>query len=304
MFTSKYITSIFQSYLDNRDIRYFKNKILYYLIFRIIRNFLNQDIIIKIYNFKVFGSIKKYKHSYFLLKKCDFYENHELSIIKKFSKKNDLLFLDCGCNYGFYSFYVASLNKKNLVIAIEASKKTSKDFLKNLKINLLDNINFQNKAISNLDNQNIQFNESKNDWESSYVHKNFKLEKTTIVESIKIDTLVKHYNLKSYTTIIKLDIEGNEMNAIKGGLEFIKMTSPLIIIEISKYIFNNNFNIEYFRNFLKDCDYSIYDTNKKKITLDNALLKLNQLPDKYKTIGNCYLIKNLSTNLKKFISDE
>ena len=140
-----------------------------------IRGFLVHDLVLNIYNFKVFGSIKKNKTSYFLLKKCEFGDYHELDTIKKFSKKNKIIFFDCGCNYGFYSFYVASLSAKNRVFAIEASKQTSKDFLKNLDLNKLSNITFLNNAISNIDDENILFNESENDWESSQTHKNFKL---------------------------------------------------------------------------------------------------------------------------------
>ena len=64
--------------------------------------------------------------------------------------------------------------------------------------------------------------------------------------------------------IIKLDIEGNEINAIKGALEVIKKSHPLIIIEFSKYIFENMDNIDYLKNFLIKYDYSIYNTNCKK----------------------------------------
>ncbi len=112
MIKSKLITSIFQRYLTNKDIRIFKKSLIYYFIFRVIRNFLSQNIILSIYNFKVYGSINKNKTSYFLLKNCEFGDYHELNTIKKISKKNKILFLDCGCNYGFYSLYVASLSKK------------------------------------------------------------------------------------------------------------------------------------------------------------------------------------------------
>ena len=56
---------------------------------------------------------------------------------------------------------------------------------------------------------------------------------------VKIDSLLKQYSLKDYTVIIKLDVEGNEINVIKGALEAIKKSEPLIIIEFSKYIFGN-----------------------------------------------------------------
>ena len=143
------------SLLFNKDIRIFKNNFLYYLTFRLIRNFLSKDLIIQIYSFKVFCSLKKNKTSYFLLKKCEFGDYHELSLIKKFSIIGKILFIDCGCNYGFYSFYTASLSSKNLIISVEASKKTSNEFLNNLKLNSFSNIYFLNKAISDKDDKSI-----------------------------------------------------------------------------------------------------------------------------------------------------
>jgi FkbM family methyltransferase len=173
-----------------------------------------------------------------------------------------------------------------------------------LKLNNFKNIIFYNKGISDLDNVDISFNESENDWESSQTHKNFKIKKIDNIKSITINSLTNSYRLEDYKTIIKLDIEGNEMNAIQGGLEFIKKSSPIIIIEFSKYIFENKNNIDYLKNFLTNFDYSIYDTKKIKISLDDVLVKLNKLQKRYKTIGNFYLIKNLSDNLKIFLSYE
>ena len=303
MIKSKYLTSTFQKYLGSKDIRTFKNNIYYYLIFRIIRNFLAYDLILNIYDFKVFGSTKKNKTSYFLLKKCEFGDYHELNTIRKLSENNKILFLDCGCNYGFYSFYAASLKKDNFIISIEASKKTSEEFLKNLELNNYNNIDFKNYAVSDLDNSDIEFNESENDWESSQSHSNFKSFSTSNVKSIKIDTLIKNYNYEHYVPIIKLDIEGSEINAILGGLEFIEKNSPLIIIEISKYIFENKDNIDHLNNFLFKYDYTMYDTKNNKVNVNQILNKLNSLKKRYKTIGNYYLIKNSSKTLEAFLSN-
>jgi hypothetical protein len=115
---SKFITSIFQKFLINRDIRKFKKSLIYYFLFRAIRNFLSKNIILNIYNFKVYGSTNKNKTSYFLLKKCEFGDYHELNTIKKISDNDKVLFLDCGCNYGFYSLYVASLSSENKIISV------------------------------------------------------------------------------------------------------------------------------------------------------------------------------------------
>jgi len=301
---SKFITNIFQNYVGTKDIRFFKRKVSYYLIFRIFRNFLRNDIILRIYNFKVFGSIKKNVTSYFLLKKCEFGDYHELSTIKKISKKNKILFIDCGCNYGFYSFFTASISDKNKIISVEASKRTSMEFLRNFELNKFSNIIFVNKAISNFDASMINFNESENDWESSETHSDFKLNSTSSVKTIKLDTLVNKINLNDYQTIIKLDIEGGETKALEGGFNLIKKASPLIIIEFSKFIFNDQSKVAFLNNFLKEFDYSIYDTNCMKTNIDEVLLKLDKLKKRHKTIGNFYLIKNLSSNLKVFLENE
>ena len=302
MIKSKIITSIFQKYLTNRDIRIFKKSLIYYCLFRVIRNLLVTNIILNIYNFKVFGSIDKNKTSYFLLKKCEFGDYHELYTIKKISNKNKILFLDCGCNYGFYSLYVASLSTENKIISVEASKKTLEEFSKNLKLNNFPNISFYNRAISDLDEKIITFNESEKDWESSITHQNYDCNTSSIINSIKIDTLVRDYDLQKYKIIIKLDIEGNEMKGIKGSLELVKKLSPLIIIEFSKYIFSNKDNIEYLKSFLIKYDYSIYGTNNKKQSLDNILITLGNLKKRHQTIGNFYLIKNSSKILEEFLS--
>ena len=261
---SNILTKIFQLYLEKKDIREFKNNFLYYLFFRIIRNFLSHDLIIKIYNFKIYGSIQKNKTSNFLLKKCEFGDYHELNSIKKLSKIGKLLFVDCGCNYGFYSLYTASLSEKNEILSIEASKNTLEELIKNLNLNNLKNINFFNNAVSSVVGENVLFHESINDWESSQTHRNFKTSSELTVYSITIDSLLKEYFLDDYNVIIKLDIEGNEINAIKGALEVIKKSHPLIIIEFSKYIFENLDNIDYLKNFLIKYDYSLFDINLKK----------------------------------------
>ena len=92
------------------------------------------------------------------------------------------------------------------------------------------------------------------------------------------------------------------MSGIHGSLDLIEKSSPLIIIEFSKYIFNKKDNIEYLKNFLDRYEYSIYDTNNKKRGLDNILITLDNLEKRHQTIGNFYLIKNSSKILEEFLS--
>ncbi len=294
------ITYFFQWFIKDKDIRSFKNSYFYYIFFRLIRNFLNTDIILNIFGFKVLGSVNKNNTSYFLLKKCDFGDNKELNLIRKISNLQKILFIDCGCNYGFYSLYVASLSNNNKVISIEASKKTLTYFKKNLKLNLFLNIVFFNKAISNRDNKDIIFYESEKDWESSVVRKNFFNKKKKKIKTIKIDTIVNQHGVSEFYPIIKLDVEGNEIDALRGSLNFIKKKSPLIIIEFSKFTLNSNDKIEFLNFFLKKFKYSIFDTNYQKHSTKDILFRIDNLKKRFMTIGNFYIVHNSNKIFKNF----
>ena len=59
---------------------------------------------------------------------------------KTLANYKKVFLIDCGCNYGFYSFFTASTSNENYIISLEASTRTSKEFLKNLE---LKNLFFQ-----------------------------------------------------------------------------------------------------------------------------------------------------------------
>ena len=159
-------------------------------------------------------------------------------------------------------------------------------------------------AVSDTDGETVVFNESKNDWESSLSHNKFEGLRTINVKTIKIDTILNNYNLIDYFLIIKLDIEGHELQALKGSTYIIKKYSPIFIIELSKYIFENNYdNFINLKNFLTNYDYSIYDTNNQNINPDEIMKLLNNLDINHKTIGNYYLIKN-DENLKRSLRND
>ena len=300
-----FFTSLFQKFLINKDIRSYKKNIFYYLIFRIFRNFLEGSIIINIFNFKIYTSVNKNKASHSILKKCDFDDQHEIEIINKISSINKVFFLDCGSNYGFYSFYTASLSKKNIILSYEASSSTIKEFHKNLSLNNLQNINYKNLAISDENNKLVNFNESVNDWESSTSHNSFNKKKISKIKTTTIDIELKNYDLKDFILCIKLDIEGSEFSAIKGGLEIIKRYAPIIIIEISKYNINQmNSNFDFFRDFLSKQDYVIFDLNQNEVRIEEIKKRIIDADQDHDTIRNFYLIKRNDKLIKIFKKDE
>jgi len=284
---------LLQKYLSNKDIRSFKGNFFYYIFYRIIRKFLSGNIKVKICNFFINASTNKNNMSNGLLNKCYFGDEAILAIIKKISDQKKIFLLDCGSNYGFYSFYVASLSSHNQVLAFEASPKTFNTFKENLELNNFKNISYRNLAIDEISGKSISFYESLNDWESSATHNNFNNNKITTVETTTIDKELSNKNLSNFSVIVKLDIEGNEFNAIQGGVDTILKYEPLITIELSKYNLNNKiYNFDYFRKFLNDTKYKIYDDKLIQVNIETLIDKINNLDRFHKTIGNYLLFKD------------
>ena len=301
---SNLITTLFQNFVRGKNIKTLRGDFFYYLIFRISRPFLNKSIEIKTDNFKLSTSNDKNKASYFLLKKCHFGDDHELNLIKKFSKINRLVLIDCGANYGFYSLYTASISARNYVIAFEASKNTCKEFNKNLKLNSLKNIKLENMGVSNSNNKFLNFNESRKNWESSLSHNNFISSVSQKIKTIKIDEYLKNKKIDDCFLFIKIDVEGSEIEVIKSSLRIIKKHSPIIIIEFSKYnLYNKKENYNFLNYFLKKFNYNIYSINNKKINSKEILKLIKKLKKRHQTIGNYYLIKSKSNEERLFLHE-
>ena len=288
-----FLSKVLQKYISNKDIREFKGNLFYYTFYRIIRKFLKGNIKVLICNFFINVSTNKKNMSNGLLNKCYFGDETILSVIKKTSDQKKVFLLDCGSNYGFYSFYVASLSLGNQVLAFEASPRTSNTFKVNLELNNFKNIDHRNLAIHEISGKFVSFYESFNDWESSVTHNNFKNNKMVTVETTTIDKELLNKNLSNFSVVIKLDIEGNEFNAIQGGFEAIIKYEPLIIIELSRYNLNNKtYNFNFFRKFLNETKYKIYDDKFIQVDIEALIDKINNLDSSHQTIGNYLLFKD------------
>jgi len=301
----KYLIHLFKKLLEETDIRKYKRNFYYYILFRLIRKKLNYDLKVKIYNFYIYASYKKSKQSHSILRKCEFDDIKELKLIEKISNEKKILFFDCGANFGFYSLFVASLKKENEVYSFEASPNTFLDFKKNIILNNFQKIKPINLAISDIHDKQIDFKESQNDWESSIVSNNFEVLKTIRIKTTTIDSILESEKkiLSQYNIVIKLDIEGHEMNAIKGSFNLLKKHSPLIIIEFSKFISQEDYKL--LNKFIQDNDYVVYDTSYNEISLEIVSKRLKKLPNSMFGIGNNFLIKRNSNyeNIIKYLQN-
>jgi FkbM family methyltransferase len=160
-----------------------------------------------------------------------------LKILKP--KKNDIV-IDIGANTGYYSLRLSSLVGENgKVIAIEPDPQTFNSLTKNCELNNISNVDTHNIAISD-SNEEIIFHQSifHSGTSSMFVNEKDKSEmKKLIIKTTTLDELVK----EKYKQIawIKIDVEGAELEVLKGSSTILSKTKN-IIIEVHEHILNQN----------------------------------------------------------------
>jgi len=152
--------------------------------------------------------------------------------LRKFFDLKEGVFIDIGANFGRYTIMMARrLKNKGLVISMEPEPHTVKLLKQNVKLNKLKNVFVVGKACS-----------SKNRKETLYLEETtysgglhslkkypYHVRKRTIqVETL--DSIVSRLKVK-IVGLIKIDVEGLEVNVLQGAQETLKKYHPKIICE-------------------------------------------------------------------------
>ncbi len=186
------------------------------------------------------------------------YESSEIRMMHRFLKVDSIL-LDIGANIGWCSLNLSRAVPKGRILAFEPIPKTYDYLKRNIEIN----------GVKNIEKYNFGFSEKKGNYILYY---NPKLSVATSLQRLyddkevvpikcklkKLDDFAKEKGL-SKIDFIKCDIEGAEILAIKGGLETIEKTHPVIFLEMlrkwsAKFGYHPNDIIK----ILSDIDYKCY----------------------------------------------
>lgn len=179
------------------------------------------------------------------------YEKGTLNFIKDHLPK-DSIFFDIGANIGLMSIFASHcVGHKGKVYSFEANPETAKLLRYNIGLNKLTNIQVVDKAVGNDSGKiTIYDNWSVNRGGATLI----KPEKETNsfeIELIKIDDIPEYSN--AAVGMIKIDVEGFELDVLKGLEKILrKPEPPKLIIECSAD-----------RNNHYDSVYEIYDFIRK-----------------------------------------
>ena len=141
------------------------------------------------------------------------------------------LFIDAGAHCGMWSLQASKYYKR--IIAIEPTHKTAKSLRANLKANRIGNVEVVEAALSDKPGQSKfyrwPYGSMGNSLYSEPVTYTLDYgfgEESSTVRTVSIDSL----NVSP--DMIKLDVEGAEYDAVKGGMETIHDCHPKLVIEI------------------------------------------------------------------------
>ena len=190
--------------------------------------------------------------------------------------------IDGGANQGIFSLAFASLSQKIKIFSVEPFKYCHKILRENLRMNLLKNVTIIPKVLSNKIASH-QLDYSKSNVSASIV-RDFGGEKTLTISSTTIDEIASKYQLKKID-LIKLDIEGAELAALKGGSRSIKKFIPKIVLEC------NNYEYKKIYKFLKKFKYTSY-----LLTKNGFVKKINSIT---KSEANIFFLTKKHIHLLK-----
>jgi FkbM family methyltransferase len=170
------------------------------------------------------------------IKKSHEYET-EIHLLKFAEHANG--FLDIGANIGYISLMIAHKFPNLPVYSFEPNPNNLKRIEINIKLNNIQNIKVNNLCISN-ESSEVTFSvppENESGWgrmttASSKSENNF-IKVTSKAESLD-NLLNKGFFDNNKPDLIKIDIEGSEEKALRGGQEFIKKFKPILCVELNE----------------------------------------------------------------------
>lgn len=193
----------------------------------------------------------------------DLFEPGLANFILKYCKNNNMIFYDCGANFGYFSIMAGKLNPELPIISFEPSNIFYDLLTKNIELNELKNIQSFKLGLSNK-NGDIEITSPTTE---SGISLSYNPEGTKeTIQLITLDDFEKKFNSSDRIRIVKLDCEAEEYNIISGSPLF--FNDPKTVYVICEFINVTEYKVKLY-NLLKNIFPYIY-------VLDNNLSTMNK----------------------------
>ena len=206
-------------------------------------------------------------------------------------KKFDII--DIGSNIGSVTLPLANTFKNSKIYSIEPTVFAFKKLRENINLNpkLKKRIKIFNYFISQK-KKKIRFVHSS--WKLNYNDKKHEIHKGTLKETsnktISLDSLFKKN--KTPIKLIKIDVDGYELDVLKSAEKLLKKEKPIIYFELAPYLYKEmGYTLDHLNRFTKKMGYHFYDENFKPV-LDIKLFssKLTNKSMNYFLFHNSFVV--------------
>ena len=202
------------------------------------------------------------------------YEKKLVDYLIKSIPKNGIL-LDVGANIGAICILVAYKRPDIQVYAFEASPYIFGFLNTNKDLNRVSNLHIYNYAVHNTNNISFKFYAPADQFGKGSFHQTY-TNKEEFVSTITLDTFLSTNRI--IPDLIKVDVQGFELNVFQGINSFIKYSSkkPDIIFEFEDWaeaIALGKENISMAQKYLLDLGYAIYQFDRPRFPILDCLLK-------------------------------
>jgi len=174
---------------------------------------------------------------------------------------NKAVIFDVGANFGYLSLvWAKSIAQNGRVIAFEPNLIVQNSFKKSIQANNLESVvELRNLAVGKKDGTIEIFLSSTT---SNTLRENIETNNSNIIEMVTLDSFAKRNEIER-CDLVKIDVDGIELDILKGGIQLIEKYKPIFIVET-----NGNAQIlDFFRNI----EYQILNMQLKPFQPGNKL---------------------------------
>jgi FkbM family methyltransferase len=214
------------------------------------------------------------QHIYFL----GYFDPFGILYLKKNLKEGDV-FIDAGANVGSYTLIAAKqVGNTGHVFAFEPAGEIYNRLYENITLNEYQNVKAEKKALLDKNITIDLFLAKKiNLGMSSIYHHDTENGRVETVEAVKLDDYVDNQNIKRID-LIKIDVEGSEMHALKGMQKTLEKHKPKILIELKEEThLQSDHSINEIISYLNDIGYEQWIIDDE----GNSTRDIKNKPDDY-----------------------
>ena len=242
------------------------------------------------YRFRLKVNVANPEHQYLY-----FYGTHDeryiVTKLRKIIKPGDICW-DIGANIGFYTCLLAAqVGDNGRVVAFEPASRTYGYLKENVSLNQFTNVTVVNKGLGDTQEQRpLYYSEAglaEGTASLKYTHGRAASERVTL------DTIDNLFRELSAPNFVKIDVEGYQLEVLKGGEHYLKTHAPLLIAELKDVGETNREAFKEIEDYVTDLGYQLYEIRK------HSIRRCNRLSDT--TQRNFFLVKEHSRAFAKIL---